>query len=117
MKDTEHKPGIHEQYVVKRRLKLATAPPGPGSELLAALEATPGVAEAELDGVRQRLLVAYDASTQNLDGVLEVLREHGISCATSWLSRFRVGWYRNTDANIHDNARHEPWSCHQNPRR
>ena len=114
MKQAQHKPGIHEAYLVKRRLRLAKASLVPEAELLAALDTTPGVAHAALDPKKRSLSVAYDASTQNLDGVLEVLQKQGVATATGWWSRLRTGWYRNTDANIRDNARQEPWSCHKN---
>jgi hypothetical protein len=114
MKQAEHKFGIHEEYVVRRRLKLAERLRGPSAELLAALDATPGVTGAELDRARRRLSIAYDASAQCLDGVVEVLQAHGVATAKDWWSRLRVGWYRETDANIHENVGREPWSCHKN---
>jgi len=114
MKQAEPKLGIREEYVVKRRLKLAEELRVPVGELLTALDVAPGVAQAELDRGRRRLLIAYDASTQCVDGVVGVLEEHGVAVATDWWSRLRVGWYRETDANIHENAGLEPWSCHKN---
>jgi len=117
MKQAEHRLGIHEPYVMKRHLRLAETLSGSEAKLLVALDAAPGVAHAELDRKKRRLIVAYDASTQNLDGVVEVLQEQGVAMATDWWSRLRADWYRNTDANIHDNARREPWSCHKSPPR
>jgi hypothetical protein len=114
MTGVAHKPGIHEKYLVKRRLKLAETVSTPEAALLAALDAAPGVAEVGLDREKRRLSLAYDASTQSLDGLIAVLQKQGVALATDWWSRFRAGWYRNLDANIHDNARHEPWSCHGN---
>lgn len=115
MKRNEHLIGVHEQYVVKRRLKLAEIPPGREEELLSVLIAMPGMARAGVDQGGRRLVIDYDASIQSLEGVLEVLKEQGVVIATDWWSRFRANWYHNTDANVHDNSHREPWSCHKDP--
>lgn len=113
MKQAKHRLGIHEQHVVKRHLKLEEPWPVPESDLLAVLAEAPGVASAELNREKRRLSVAYDASIQNLDGVVKVLRKQGVVTADGWWRRFRADRYRNMDANIQDNAHRDPWSCHK----
>lgn len=109
------KPVIHECCLVKRRLRLEAPDRRTMESIRVALEELPTVAWASVAKGGRRLDVAYDASTDSVDHVLEIVRERGGQLSQDWWTRFRVDSYRFTDKNVKDNLRQEPASCHSVP--
>lgn len=62
---------------------------------------------------KQTLKVAYEAAHHNIDELIVIVEKHGASIKDSWCSRTKLGWQRQTDENIKNNARHEPHCCNK----
>lgn len=75
-----------------------------------------GFNQVNLQG--SRLTLWYDASRLRLDQLLQRLHLHGYYCASTAMTRFRVGWYNYTDRNIAANANDtSTTACSQSPLR
>jgi len=117
MSNTDHKPGVHEVYLVRRKLKLDSLDAEQATAIAQEIEPLLGVDSVALDPVTRRLDIAYDASVLQLEQIEVIVRRYGSDLDQSWWNRFKEGWYRFTDQNVLDNARHEPWCCSKVPPR
>ena len=119
MKDNAHKPGIHENYLVTRHLKLERLDNSCIDALVKQLKELPEVDDASITkkGSGAVLSISYDASTnpQPLDDIQQALALIGAAIADDWWSRFKRRYYAVTDKNIYDNARYEPSCCSKAP--
>lgn len=119
MMATTHKPGIHENYLVTRRLKLTGLDPAGVDALVVQLNALPTVDEASIGmkGKRPVLKIVYDASVriEPLTEIEQTLARRGVQLANDWWSRLKYRNYQVTDQNIYDNARYEPSCCSKAP--
>jgi len=116
MSDLEHRPGVSEVNLVVRHLKIEFEK---GSSIKAAIDEVNkmyGLDDVSFDEKSHVLNFAYDATHLSLDGIEKVLDKHGLKVSHDWWTRFKEGYYRFVDDNVKDNANHEPWSCHTNPR-
>lgn len=112
MSKRQLKPGVHEAWLVKRKLKLDSAPTEALQVAEEKLLEMRGVDRVLADAGRAQLRVDYDASVQNLDRIIAVLREAGCALGKGYWSRVRTNWYRSADAGIEANAKKDPWCCH-----
>lgn len=112
MSKHEHRPGVHDAFLVKRHLKLSRMPTGALEEIRDRLLQLRGMDEVRADPDGGRLHLAYDASVLHLDRVKAALEETGCYLHEGRWSRFRQNWYRAGDTNVATNARDKPWSCH-----
>lgn len=117
MSDVHHKPGVHEAYLLKRHLKLEDLDAEKAGAIAQEIEPLVGVDAVALDPATRRLDIAYDASVLQLEQIEAIVRRHGSDLDHGWWTRFKEGWYRYTDQNARDNARHEPWCCSKTPPR
>ncbi|TCK02345.1 heavy-metal-associated domain-containing protein [Marinobacterium mangrovicola] len=117
MSHTEHKPGVREAFLVQRHLLLESLDAGKAAAIAEEIEPLRGVDSVRLDPDSQRLDIAYDASVLQLDQIEAIVRSHGSDLDQGWWTRFKEGWYRYTDQNIKDNAKHEPFCCSKVPPR
>tara|TARA_R110002094_G_scaffold131576_1_gene124631 strand:- start:219 stop:587 length:369 start_codon:yes stop_codon:yes gene_type:complete len=119
MKDTIHKPGIHENYLVSRHLELEGLDKGSIDALVEKLNELPEVDDASItmSGGSVVLNISYDASTRQkpLDDIQQVLTSMGAEIADGWWNRFKQRYYATTDQNVYDNARYEPSCCNKAP--
>lgn len=115
MSETDRKPGVRDEYLVRRRLKLGDLERVDVAALLNDIDQLPGPDHASLREDKRVLSVAYDASRTSIEQVEEVLLNHRCELSHGWWNRFKEGWYRLTDANIKANSKHEPLSCHKTP--
>ena len=113
---TAHRVGVNPGFLTRHRLRLATFDEAEGETLVAEIDKLPGVDAVWLDSNKHTLKVAYDASRHNIDEIITLLRQHGVSLKDSWWSRLKLGWQRQIDDNIAHNARHEPHCCNKPPR-
>jgi cation transport ATPase len=81
------------------------------------LDGLPCVDGVSLNRTKETLKIAYDASHHNIDEMIAIVEKHGAAIKDSWFSRTRLGWQRQTDGNIKDNARHEAHCCNKMPPR
>jgi hypothetical protein len=110
---SEHKPGVHEQYLVKRRLKLEGFTHDDAVALVRDIDQLRGIDRVSIDEKTKMLSVAYDASTASIGQIEEVLTRHDCDLSHTWWNRFKERWYEVKDQNIKDIASRDPWTCHK----
>jgi len=115
MKKKQHRLGVSEVNLVVRNLKLESASLNRIGEACADIDKMYGLDDVTFDKKTQTLSLAYDASRICLDGIEEVMHRYGIQVSHDWWTGFKEGYYKFVDENVHDNASHEPWSCHKGP--
>jgi hypothetical protein len=115
MSAIHNRPGVHEACLVKRHLKLQHLDHGLARAITEEIALHSGVDTVELDSDSRRLDVTYDASQLQFPELTDILLRHGVEPERGWWARFRASWYRFTDQNIRDNARHEPHCCNKAP--
>jgi|TARA_Y100001949_G_scaffold173328_1_gene178718 hypothetical protein len=112
----EHRLGVSEVNLVVRHLKLDLNPSSDIEEAIKEIDQIYGLDSVSFDEKSSVINLAYDASRINLDGIEDVITKHGIEISHDWWTNFKEGYYTFVDQNVKDNAKHEPWSCHQRPR-
>lgn len=112
---TEHKPGIHEAFLVKRKLKLAGLHPDQIAELEAKFGELIGVDRISFQANPMLMRVAYDASQTDMNSLLQLLAEDGVEPDAGWWTQFKLNWDRQIDDNIKANAKHQPHCCSKPP--
>ena len=116
MSNKEHKSSVDTNCLVKRHLKLEGEGDIPWEQIEQEIDQLMGINEVHLIKDKHTITVAYDASFKSLKDIEEILDKHFIHTAEDWWSRTKKSWYGFTDTNIHENAVHEPWSCHSRPK-
>ena len=116
MSDSEHRLGVSEVNLVTRHLKLETVKDEQALEAaIADIDQLYGLDSVSFNADRRKLHLAYDATRLCLDCVEEILEKYALAVSHDWWTRFKEEHYRFVDQNVKDNARQEPWSCHQTP--
>ncbi len=116
----EHKPGIHEGFVLTRHIDLVDTDDVVTAAIVEVLANEDSVATISLkpgrkNTGRKRLNIHYDASLTNIDHIAELICSGGGHIASNWLMRKRLSSYRFTDQNAYDNAKHQPTCCNKMP--
>ena len=109
----EHRLGVSTVNLVKRHLKLKPSHSEKRQAAVAEIDQLYGLDSVSFNESKQRLDLAYDASRLCIDCVEDILAKHAVEVSHDWWTRFKEDHYRFVDQNVKDNARHEPWSCHQ----
>ncbi|MEL7968163.1 cation transporter [Vreelandella neptunia] len=115
MSNKEHRLGVSEINLVNRHLKLDASDLEAAHAAVADIDKLFGLDNVSFDDKKRKLHLAYDATRLCLDCVEEILEKHAIELSHDWWTRFKEEHYRFIDQNVKDNAKHEPWSCHQTP--
>ena len=115
MKETEHRLGVSEISLVVRHLKLDIRSESNMHDAVEEIDKLYGLDAVSYDETSQVLNLAYDASRLCLGAIENVLAKYSVEIGHDWLTHFKEGYYKFIDENIHDNATHEPRSCHQSP--
>lgn len=117
MNTAEHRSGLDERYIVVRHLKLQRLEPKAVGSLIAEIDALIGIDRISVNTKTSSIDVAYDASASDhlLTDIENVLRRHGCNISQSRWTRFKKSWYRFSDKNIYDNAKHEAACCNKPP--
>lgn len=105
---------LNAEFILKRRLKLVQAVPN-NAALQLKLEALEGMAAVTWQG-ECKLELRYDASQLQLDQIIAVLTQSGVTLQQGRLARMRLNWYRMTDRNTWDSSRHVPHCCNKSPK-
>lgn len=116
MSNSEHRLGVSETNLVNRKLKLEPTEQETIQTAIAEIDQLYGLDGVAFDEKSRRLEFSYDASRICIDCIEEVLEKHGIEVSHGWWTRFKESHYRFVDQNVKDNAKQEPWSCHQSPK-
>jgi hypothetical protein len=106
---------VHQGYVVKHHLKFDGLIQGDSHKIQMAIEELPGIVSVDFNEEQEIIFLEYDASQLYVDEILVVLREYGIEPKDSWWNRMKLGFGRQTDQNIRDNAGHHPACCSKPP--
>ena len=117
---SQHKPGIHEGFLLTRHIDLVDTGNATAEALIETLGHEDSVDTVSLDKgskhpERQRINIRYDASLTDIDSIVRLIHAGGGQIAGTWLMRKRENWYRFTDQNAHDNAKHQPGCCNKIP--
>jgi len=112
---SEHREGINPGFLAKHELSLCGLNEDNAKLIITELDSLPCMDRVELNHSKQTLKLAYDASHHSIDEMIAVVEKHGASIKDSWWSRTKLGWQRQTDENIKDNATHEPHCCNKMP--
>lgn len=110
---SEHRLGINPGFLIKHSLSLRGVNESNANAMTAELDALPCVDGVWLNRTKGTLKIAYDASHHTIDEMIAIVEKHGATVKDSWWSRTRLGWQRQTDENIKNNAKHEPHCCHK----
>ena len=113
MKKKEHRLGVSEVNLVKRHLKLESAPLGKIQSAVDEIDKLYGMDSVSFDEKSRVLNMAYDATRLCIEDLEEVLKQHDVELDHGWWTHFKEEHYRFVDANVKDNAKREPWSCHK----
>lgn len=112
---SEHRSGINPGFLTKHTLSLRGVNENNAQTLTGELDGLTCVDGVWLDKTKGTLKIAYDASYHNIDEMIAIVEKHGVAIKDSWWSRTRLGWQRQTDENIKDNAKHEAHCCNKMP--
>ncbi|MDF1644977.1 MAG: hypothetical protein P1U80_12430 [Pseudomonadales bacterium] len=112
---TEHRLGINPGFMAKHTLTLSGLNQSNKQSIVSEIDQLPCVDDVSLNEDKQTLRVAYDASHHNIDEMIAIVEKHGGVIKDSWWSRTKLGWQRQTDDNIKENAKHEAACCSKMP--
>jgi len=112
---TEHRLGINPGFLTKHQLGLVGLEQSNSKKLLTEIDALPWVDRVWLKAEKQTIKIAYEASHHSIDELIAIVEKHGASIKDSWWSQTKLGWQRQTDENIKNNAKHEPHCCNKVP--
>lgn len=116
MKQSRHRAGVNEGALVRRRIRLSALRRESVGALHGAIDRLPGIDSVAIEeGHEPVLAVSYDASKRSLTELEGIVGEHGGRIAGDWWTRLKLRWYRFTDTNVRDNARHVPHCCNKPP--
>lgn len=112
---TEHRQGINPGFLTKHTFRLTGVEYANIRELVTELETQPWVDKVWLSNDKQSLKIAYEASLHSIDELIAIIEKHGALIRENWWSSLKIGWQRQTDENIRNNARHQPHCCNKVP--
>ena len=112
---TQHRTGVNEVFLTKHKLKLTDLNQVNANEIQAELDAMVGIDGVWIDLGKSIIKIAYDASHHDIDEMIGVIHKHGAGGSDDWWTQWKLGWDRQTDQNIKDNAKHEPHRCNKLP--
>ncbi len=112
---TEHREGVDPGFLITHKLALTSLTASNTNRLYRELEELPGVDAVSVDESGQSLKIAYDASHQDIDHIIQVIEQQGAKVRSGWWSRIKLSWQRQTDRNIKDNFTHEAQCCSKVP--
>tara|TARA_R110001592_G_scaffold266597_1_gene532313 strand:- start:147 stop:503 length:357 start_codon:yes stop_codon:yes gene_type:complete len=115
MTKKEHRLGVSELNLVVRHLKLVPTEQQQLQDAITEIDQIYGLDAISFNEKKHILNLAYDASRICLDGIEDVLKQYNIEISHDWWTHFKEDYYKFVDQNIKDNAKHQPWSCHNRP--
>ncbi|MBD2859866.1 hypothetical protein IB286_12720 [Spongiibacter sp. KMU-158] len=112
---TTHRFGINPGFLAKHKVKLHKLDPTNASKILAEIDELPWIDQVSLNSKNGQLKMVYEASHHNIDEMIAIIEKHGASISNDFWSRIKLGWQRQIDENIKDNAKHEAACCSKIP--
>ena len=74
-----------------------------------------GVRNVSINVDKHQVVVHYDASKSDYQGIVELLENTGFPLSDSLWSRVRGNWYQYSDTNARENAKALPPACCNKP--
>ncbi|MGD8587772.1 MAG: hypothetical protein PVG22_02970 [Chromatiales bacterium] len=114
-----HRPEIQKPagaWEVKRRIKIPAL--NHAADALAvedALQSIAGIRKLVTTVDRHKLVVWYDITQVDFQGIVRALEEAGFPPLNNWWFRRRMSWYQFADSNGRDNAKTPPAACCNKP--
>ncbi|AJQ97454.1 hypothetical protein [Gynuella sunshinyii] len=109
---TEHRLGVSENYLVKRKLVLDAHTNQDVQPAIAEIDKLYGLDKVDYDTEKCVLKLAYDGTRLDIEQIEAILEVHQITLKKGWWQKRRLKQYRFVDQNIRDNQKREPWCCH-----
>jgi len=113
--EKEHRLGVDEINLVKRRLKLVTPNRASAASAVAEIDEIYGLDDVSYEEESSQLSLAYDASRTCIQCIEDILVKYDVRIADGWWNHFKEEYYQFVDQNIQDNVKHKPFSCHKLP--
>lgn len=114
---SRHRSGINPGFITKHTLSLCGLNKHNATLIVRELDELPCMDVVKFNEAKQKLKIAYEASHHNIDEMIAIVEKYGASVKDSWWSRTKLGWQRQTDQNIKDNAKHKAHCCNKIPHR
>lgn len=112
----QHRTGISPGFLTKHRLVLQGLNDINANAIVAELDQLPCMDSVIINRKKQSIKLHYDASRHHIDEMIAIVIKHGATVKEGWWNHIRLGWQRQIDQNIKENAQHEPHCCNKNPR-
>lgn len=112
-----HRPGINEDFLMIRHLRLERLDVGKAESITSAIDNIAGIDTVSIKEDKQILDLSYEASQVNIKHIEDIVRQNGCDIGQDRWSRLKEGWYRFTDENAHSNAAHRASCCNKLPRK
>ena len=111
-----HNPEINPGYLVRHTFKLDRCDPQQAESARSALLELAGMDQVIIEPEERILKLAYDGSQHNIDELLAIVRQNGLRPRKSWWNRMKLGFARNIDQNVWDNAGYHPSNLKEPPK-
>ena len=112
---TQHRAGVNEGFLTKHKLKLTDLDKINAKAIQTELDALVAIDSVCIDLDKSTIKIAYDASHHDIDEIIGIIAKHGAGVSADRWNKWKLGWDRQVDQNIKDNAKHEPYCCKKLP--
>lgn len=112
---TEHRLDMNLGFLTTHTLNLSELNKTNAKAIVTEIDQLLCVDSVQMNDAKQALRIAYDASHHNIDEMIAIVERRGAVVKNSWWNRTKLGWQRQTDENIKDNAKHEAACCSKMP--
>ncbi|MDF0534671.1 hypothetical protein PY479_10350 [Shewanella sp. A32] len=113
----EHHSNVNPGFLTTHTLQLSGLNQQNTILIVRELEELPYMDSVTLNEAKQTIKLAYDASHHDIDEMIAIIKKYGAALFNSWWSRTKLGWQRQIDQNIKDNANLEAHCCNKMPPR
>lgn len=112
---SEHRVGVNPGFLTKHKLALSGLDESRARAICSEIEELMSIDGVWADARKQTVTIAYDASHHDIDEMIAIIEKHGARVRNNWWTQTRLGFQRQTDQNIKDNAHHEASCCSKMP--
>jgi|SRR5699024_449840 len=109
-----HKATSQAQFLLRRKIAVEGLNENKTGEVIQKLNHYTHVDFAE-DKQGGQLVVTFDGRRWSTNELIEFIESHGGRLKHSWWQRKKHAWYRFTDENVRDNAKHVHTCCSKPP--
>lgn len=106
---------IREEFLIKHTLKLTHLTAENAELIRSEIDVMISIDGVWIDLDKSTIKIAYDASQQNIDEMLEVIQKYGANISSDCWNQWKLNWDRYIDENIKNNAASNPHCCNKSP--